>query len=102
MVQKIRRRTSGVGYDHPTLSRLDVENDTYLSSQILTYLGNKRALLRFIGDGVSQVKKSLKKNKLTFFDVFSGSGIVSRFMKQHSELIIANDLELYSEIVNKC
>lgn len=78
------------------------ENPEYLTTQILTYLGNKRALLKFIGDGVASVKKDLAKDRLTFFDAFSGSGIVSRFMKRHASHIIANDLELYSQIVNRC
>lgn len=79
-----------------------VENPDYLTTQILTYLGNKRALLKFIGDGVESVKKDLTKDRLTFFDAFSGSGIVSRFMKRNASLILANDLERYSEIVNHC
>lgn len=78
------------------------ESEAYLTTQILTYLGNKRSLLSFIGDAVNTVKKSLGKDKLSFFDAFSGSGIVSRFMKKHSSLVIVNDLELYSEIENKC
>ena len=78
------------------------ESDAYLTSQILTYLGNKRSLLRFIGDGVDVVKRDLSKDKITFFDAFSGSGIVARFMKKHASLIVANDLERYSEIENKC
>lgn len=79
-----------------------VENPDYLTTQILTYLGNKRSLLKFIGDGVESVKRDLSKERLTFFDAFSGSGIVSRYMKRHASLIIANDLERYSEIVNRC
>ena len=78
------------------------ESEEFLSSQILTYLGNKRALLPFIGAGVETVKRALGKTRLSFFDAFSGSGIVSRFMKRHADLIIANDLERYSEIVNRC
>jgi len=81
---------------------LTQENPAYLTSQILTYLGNKRALLDFIGEGVEAVKKDLAKDKLTFFDAFSGSGIVSRYMKRHASHIIANDLERYSQIVNRC
>ena len=78
------------------------ENKAYLTTQILTYLGNKRSLLKFIGEGVETVKRSLDKQKVTFFDAFAGSGIVSRYMKRHSSLIIANDLERYSEVVNRC
>ena len=78
------------------------ENPDFLASQLLTYLGNKRALLKFIGAGVEQVKRGLSKERLSFFDCFSGSGVVSRYMKRHASLIIANDLERYSEIVNRC
>jgi len=78
------------------------ENEAYLTTQILTYLGNKRALLAFIGDGVRQVVRDLAKERITFFDAFSGSGIVSRYMKRFASRIIANDLEAYSEIVNRC
>ena len=78
------------------------ESSAYLTEQILTYLGNKRALLPFLGAGVEIVKKSLGKERLTFFDAFSGSGIVSRSMKRHTSLIVANDQERYSEVVNRC
>ena len=78
------------------------ESQEYLSEQILTYLGNKRALLPFLGAGVAVVKEALGKARISFFDAFSGSGIVSRFMKRHASLIIANDLERYSEVVNRC
>ena len=90
------------GVTRKVSSPLLEEDPDYLSTQILTYLGNKRALLRFIGDGVETVKRELAKGRLTFFDAFSGSGIVSRYMKRHASHIIANDLELYSQIVNRC
>ena len=78
------------------------ESPEYLSTQLLTYLGNKRALLPFLGAGVEAVKTALGKERLTFFDAFAGSGVVSRYMKRHASLIIANDLERYSEVVNRC
>jgi len=59
-------------------------------------------LLPFIGKGVEVVKKRLGKDKLVFLDLFSGSGVVSRFMKAHSERLVANDIELYAGIVNSC
>lgn len=76
----------------------------YLKEQLITYLGNKRSLLSFLQDGIDIVKKDLKKDKLTFLDLFSGSGIVSRYMKfsNQAELIFANDLEYYSFIINRC
>ena len=81
---------------------INFENEQFLTSQIITYIGNKRSLLGFIGDAVAIVKKELKKEKLDVVDIFSGSGIVSRYMKQHSSKIIANDLEDYSYVLNKC
>ena len=81
---------------------MNEESEAYLTTQLLTYLGNKRSLLRFIGDCVDTVKRELGKDRITFFDAFSGSGVVSRFMKRHASLIVANDLERYSEVENRC
>jgi adenine-specific DNA-methyltransferase len=78
------------------------ENDEFLTHQLITYIGNKRALLGFIGDGIKKVQKRLHKDKLNMFDVFSGSGIVARFFKQFSDLLIVNDLEKYSSVINEC
>lgn len=78
------------------------ENQEFLQTQLITYIGNKRALLPFIGQGINTVKSALKKEKLLCVDVFSGSGIVSRFLKQHASFIAVNDLEKYSDIINSC
>ena len=78
------------------------ENAEYLSEQLITYLGNKRRLLNFIGEAVDSVKEKLNKEKLRIFDVFSGSGIVSRYLKQSASYLAANDLELYSYLINTC
>lgn len=78
------------------------ENDKYLTEQIITYLGNKRQLLSFIGHSIELVKEELNKVKLDTFDVFSGSGIVSRFLKQYSDNLYTNDLEDYAYTINKC
>lgn len=78
------------------------ENSAFLKEQIITYLGNKRALLNFLQQGFDYAKKELKKDKISFLDVFSGSGIVSRFAKAHSSYILANDLEDYSRLINAC
>jgi len=78
------------------------EKNEYLTQQLITYIGNKRALLDFIGEGICKVQKKLKKSKLKIFDVFSGSGIVARYFKQFSDLLIVNDLENYSSVINDC
>ena len=54
------------------------EDPRFLQEQIITYLGNKRRLLDFIGRAVAQVRKRLGGRKLRCFDAFAGSGIVSR------------------------
>lgn len=78
------------------------ENEKFLTQQIITYIGNKRSLLDFIGDGIEIIKDDLGKDKLVIADVFSGSGIVSRYLKQYSSKLITNDLEDYSYTINKC
>lgn len=78
------------------------ENSEYLQDQLITYIGNKRALLPFIGQGIEIVQKKLNKQKLDCIDIFSGSGIVARYLKQYSANLTVNDLELYSSIINSC
>ncbi|MDR2194730.1 MAG: DNA adenine methylase [Treponema sp.] len=78
------------------------ENKEFLTRQLITYIGNKRALLALIGEGVAHARRRLNKRKLSMFDVFSGSGIVARYFKQFSELLIVNDLEKYSAVINEC
>ena len=40
------------------------EDPKFLTEQIVTYLGNKRSLLHFLGTGLEQVKKRLGKERL--------------------------------------
>lgn len=84
------------------MAKVKKENEKFLTEQIITYIGNKRALLSFIGTAIDCVKADLKKDKLTTVDIFSGSGIVSRYLKQHSSHLITNDLEDYCSVINKC
>ena len=78
------------------------ENPQFLQNQLITYIGNKRALLDFIGSGVQEVQSRLGKTQITCLDVFAGSGIVSRYLKQFSSALTVNDLEKYSQIINRC
>jgi adenine-specific DNA-methyltransferase len=79
-----------------------VEANRYLTDQLITYIGNKRSLLGFIGRGVEKAKERLGKDRLRCFDVFSGSGVVARYLKRHSSFLHANDLERYAAVVNRC
>lgn len=74
----------------------------YLSTQLITYLGNKRKLLNFIEQEILKIKKLLNKDKLITADLFAGSGAVSRMLKEHSSILVSNDFEKYSSIVNEC
>lgn len=78
------------------------ENPKFLTEQIITYIGNKRALLQFIGTALDTIRKELHKEKLDAVDMFSGSGIVARFLKKYSNSLHVNDLEDYCETINRC
>lgn len=79
-----------------------IENPRYLTEQLITCLGNKRALLPFIGSALNDIIGSTDRERIRFFDVFSGSGIVSRFARKYASFIVANDLEPYAETINRC
>ena len=79
-----------------------VENESYLTEQIITYIGNKRALLSFIGTAVDYIKERLGKDRLDIVDIFSGSGVVSRYFKQYAKTLYSNDLEDYCKTINRC
>lgn len=83
--------------DHPA-----VEDADYLSNQLLTYIGNKRTLLNNIAQAVERIKCRLGKDRLRVFDVFAGSGVVSRFLKAHASLLVSNDFEDYAAVVGRC
>lgn len=74
----------------------------YLQRQLITYIGNKRALLPFLASAVDVVKARKGKKRIASLDLFSGTGVVARLLKDHSSRLIANDLERYSEATNQC
>lgn len=75
---------------------------SFLKEQIITYMGNKRKLLHNIESILTRIKRELKKEKLSCVDVFAGSGIVSRLLKQHSSHLYSNDIAGYSKTLNSC
>lgn len=78
------------------------ESKDFLTRQLITYIGNKRELLKEIEKEVVFVSRNLDKDKLVCLDLFSGSGVVARLLKKYSSKIIANDLEAYSKVINEC
>ncbi|MFW6377317.1 MAG: DNA adenine methylase [bacterium] len=79
-----------------------VENPLFLKKHLITYIGNKRKLLNLIEKSIKIIKSDTGKEKFSFFDGFSGSGVVSRALKQHANLIISNDLEPFTVPISKC
>ncbi len=69
---------------------------SYLTDQLIPYIGNKRKLLPLIAEAVNA--SGIQSG--TFFDVFAGSGVVSRLAKTMGFRVIANDWEPYSERIN--
>ena len=78
------------------------ESKDFLTTQIITYLGNKRSLIGNIEKEVEEISFKTGKDKLVCADLFSGSGIVARMLKKHASKLIANDLENYSSVINSC
>lgn len=78
------------------------EQPSYLQEQLITYIGNKRSLLPQIDQEVRRLREQLGGQKLRTADLFAGSGAVSRLLKQHSELLLVNDLETYSRVLAQC
>jgi adenine-specific DNA-methyltransferase len=93
---------TGHEFVQPSLFDDVSENPAYLSDQLITYIGNKRSLLPSINKIVLDLKSKLGLEKLKTADLFAGSGAVARLLKQHSSLVVANDLEAYSRVINEC
>ncbi len=73
----------------------------FTESQLIAYIGNKRRLLPLIQKAFELLDLEPDKNKCTFYDPFSGTGVVSRYAKTLGYQVISNDWEPYSQIINK-
>jgi adenine-specific DNA-methyltransferase len=74
------------------------KTNDYVFHQLIPYIGNKRKLLRLIGDAIKATGADPKA--ATFLDLFSGSGVVARFAKKRGFRVVANDWEPYAEAIN--
>lgn len=79
-----------------------MEDEKYLTEQIITYLGNKRKLLDHIAFEVETIMTEMSADKVKICDLFSGSGVVARRLKQYASRLYTNDLENYSYVINDC
>ncbi|MCM1322134.1 MAG: DNA adenine methylase [Bacteroides sp.] len=78
------------------------ENKEFLTTQIITYIGNKRALIKNIEAEVCTIRETLGGRSMVCADLFAGSGIVSRMLKKYASSLAVNDLENYSAVINSC
>lgn len=70
--------------------------DNFIYNQLIPYIGNKRRLIPLIGQAIERTGI----DSGVFFDVFSGSGVVSRLAKVLGYKVISNDWEPYSYTIN--
>lgn len=74
----------------------------YLSHQLMTCIGNKRAFGDELRRAVQAVQSRLRGRAVSAVDLFAGSGFVSRVLKEHAHRIVANDLEEYAVQAARC
>ncbi|MEZ6140420.1 MAG: DNA adenine methylase [Zavarzinella sp.] len=78
------------------------DEESYYAHQLITYIGNKRSFIRPIHQMIEVVKARLGRKKLRAIDLFSGSGVVARLLKGHSNYLVVNDLEDYARVISQC
>jgi len=78
------------------------EDPAYLSEQLITCIGNKRALLAPIESALEMIAQRLGGRKLRMLDAFAGSGVVSRLFKSWASHLVSNDLEDYAVAIARC
>ena len=76
--------------------------ESFVHQKMLTCIGNKRKLVSEIEIIVDKVRKEISKNKLSIFDGFSGSNVVSRMLSYKSNELYVNDLEHYVYVMSQC
>ncbi|MDF1568394.1 MAG: DNA adenine methylase [Spirochaetaceae bacterium] len=75
-----------------------IEDDPYLTRGVIAYLGNKRRLLGLIGEALG-MSVGHSQAGLGFADLFSGSGVVSRYARLLGMSVVANDWEPYAGVL---
>jgi len=87
-------------FSNDPVENLDLKNP-YFGSHLITYIGNKRRLLPFLHNAFLEIRKKTGKEKLVVLDGFVGSGASARILKSFASELHVNDIEDYSETVNK-
>lgn len=100
MAQAYTTQSKATLFSTDPAETLDLKNP-FFSSHLITYIGNKRRLLPFLHKAFLQVRNKLGKKDLTILDGFVGSGSVARLLKVFASELHVNDLEDYSETLNR-
>ena len=81
-----------------------MSEEEYYTTQIITYLGNKRKFISKIDNVINRIKQDLGVEKLNIGEGFSGSGVVSRLFKNRTKggSFYVNDISSYSKNLNEC
>ncbi len=87
-------------FSRDELENLDLKHP-FFTSHLITYIGNKRRLLTFLHKSFLEIRNQLGKEKLIVLDGFAGSGAPARILKAFSQELHVNDIEDYSETINK-
>lgn len=72
------------------------------TSQIVTYLGNKRKLCPSIESTLVEIINALGLEKARIAEPFSGSGVVSRMLREYASELFINDIAPFAEMVAYC
>lgn len=70
--------------------------------QLITCIGNRRALLGPIGAALDRVKRRLGRKRRRVFDALAGSGVVLRFLKAPASYLASNDIEDFAVAGARC
>ncbi len=75
----------------------------FVETRLIAYIGNKRRLIRLLIKALEYCDiDNTNPDKIpTFFDPFTGTGVVSRLSKTQGFKIVSNDWEYYSYVINK-
>lgn len=75
---------------------------SFLTSSVMDYVGSKEKNLQFLKKQLDLLlfndKELQEKEDKTFFDLFSGTGLVSRLAFIHGFKVFTNDLEIFAKI----
>lgn len=71
--------------------------DAYIHQPMITYIGNKRKLVKWIMDVIGGLPSPLR-----ILDGFAGSGVVSRALRGICSELHSNDMDYYSYILLRC